>query len=169
MDHQAFAQLLGNYGEFVGAIAVVVTLFYLAVQVRLGREATEANSVLLEESRKLALANAYQARAEMLADQLIHLRDSPHIGELDVANIDPADLDSPEAKRRFAVHLRLFMNVCDNLHYQHEHGFLDENYYERQFTRMIRLAAPKWRTAGIEEPRDSFSSEVDRLLSEGKP
>ena len=26
MDHQTFAQLLGNYGEFVGAIAVVATL-----------------------------------------------------------------------------------------------------------------------------------------------
>ena len=34
MDHQAFAQLLGNYGEFVGAIAVVLTLIYLAIQIR---------------------------------------------------------------------------------------------------------------------------------------
>jgi hypothetical protein len=34
MDHQTFAQLLGNYGEFVGAIAVVVTLVYLSVQVK---------------------------------------------------------------------------------------------------------------------------------------
>ncbi len=34
MDHQAFAQLLGNYGEFVGAIAVVVTLVYLTIQLR---------------------------------------------------------------------------------------------------------------------------------------
>jgi len=34
MDHQAFAQLLGNYGEFVGAIAVVVALGYLAVRIR---------------------------------------------------------------------------------------------------------------------------------------
>jgi hypothetical protein len=29
MDHQAFAQLLGNYGEFLGSIAVVVTPIYL--------------------------------------------------------------------------------------------------------------------------------------------
>jgi hypothetical protein len=35
VDHQSFVQLLGNYGEFVGAIAVVVTLGYLAVQIRL--------------------------------------------------------------------------------------------------------------------------------------
>ena len=34
MDHQAFAEMLGNYGEFIGAIAVVVTLGYLAVQIR---------------------------------------------------------------------------------------------------------------------------------------
>ena len=34
MDHQAFAQLLGNYGEFFGAIAVVASLIYLAVQIR---------------------------------------------------------------------------------------------------------------------------------------
>jgi hypothetical protein len=34
MDHQTFAQILGNYGEFVGAIAVVGTLFYLAIQIR---------------------------------------------------------------------------------------------------------------------------------------
>jgi len=33
MDHQAVAQLLGNYGEFIGAIAVVGTLVYLAVQI----------------------------------------------------------------------------------------------------------------------------------------
>lgn len=34
MDHQTFAQLLGNYGEFFGSIAVFATLAYLAVQVR---------------------------------------------------------------------------------------------------------------------------------------
>jgi hypothetical protein len=34
MDHQAFAQLLGNYGEFAGAIGVIATLIYLSIQVR---------------------------------------------------------------------------------------------------------------------------------------
>ena len=44
MDLMSTAQLLGNFGEFVGAIAVVVTLVYLAVQVVQSREATEANT-----------------------------------------------------------------------------------------------------------------------------
>lgn len=34
MDHQSIAQLLGNYGEFIGSIAVVATLFYFARQMR---------------------------------------------------------------------------------------------------------------------------------------
>ena len=45
MDHQAFAQLLGNYGEFVGAIAVVATLAYLAIQVRQSNKIETAESI----------------------------------------------------------------------------------------------------------------------------
>ena len=45
MDHQAFAQLLGNYGEFIGAIAVVVTLVYLAVQIRQSNKLENAESI----------------------------------------------------------------------------------------------------------------------------
>lgn len=38
------AQLLGNFGEFVGAIAVVATLAYLAMQIRQNTGATRAAS-----------------------------------------------------------------------------------------------------------------------------
>ncbi len=38
------AQLLGNFGEFAGAIAVVGTLIYLAIQIRQSKKATEANT-----------------------------------------------------------------------------------------------------------------------------
>jgi hypothetical protein len=36
-------QMLGSLGEFVGAIAVVATLVYLAIQVRHSKEAMEAD------------------------------------------------------------------------------------------------------------------------------
>lgn len=45
MDHESIAQLLGNYGEFVGAIGVVVTLAYLAVQIRQNTRALRAASI----------------------------------------------------------------------------------------------------------------------------
>ena len=50
MDHQAIAQLLGNYGKFIGAIAVVLTLAYLASQ--------------LEQNTKALRSTTYQAYNE---------------------------------------------------------------------------------------------------------
>ena len=44
MDIVTTSQILGNVGEFIGAIAVVVTLAYLAVQVRHSKEATDTNT-----------------------------------------------------------------------------------------------------------------------------
>jgi hypothetical protein len=55
MDLQSTAQLLGNIGEFVGSIMVVVTLVYLALQVRQSKG-------LLEENRRIALIQAYGIR-----------------------------------------------------------------------------------------------------------
>ena len=62
MDHQAIAQMLGSYGEFVGAMAVVGTLIYLAIQVKQSKSALEANTRAIDESRKLTRAEfMYQA------------------------------------------------------------------------------------------------------------
>jgi hypothetical protein len=44
MDLMDTAQLLGNFGEFVGAIGVVATLAYLAIQIRQNTRATHAAS-----------------------------------------------------------------------------------------------------------------------------
>jgi hypothetical protein len=57
MDHQAFAQLLGNYGEFVGAIGVVATLVYLARQIHQNTKALRmsAASERLERDFEIVL------------------------------------------------------------------------------------------------------------------
>ena len=74
-------QLLGNLGEFVGAIAVVVTLAYLAMQVKHSKEAVTANTKSLDENRKLAIANAYQARADMAFRYALHQAASGDMAE----------------------------------------------------------------------------------------
>ena len=54
MDLMSVAQLLGNVGEFVGAVAVVVTLVYLARQIRFSARAqtTAIQHEILTEFRK---------------------------------------------------------------------------------------------------------------------
>jgi hypothetical protein len=51
MEHQAIAQILGSYGEFVGAIGVVVTLGYLSVQIRQNTKTgrAQARQTLLDQ------------------------------------------------------------------------------------------------------------------------
>ena len=52
MSAMETAQFLGNIGELVGAIGVVVTLVYLAIQVRHSKQSTDANTRALEEARE---------------------------------------------------------------------------------------------------------------------
>ena len=66
---------LGALGEFVGAIAVVITLAYLAIQIR-------QNTRAMEESKRLALAQTYQMRADALQDMLVRAAESEHISPI---------------------------------------------------------------------------------------
>lgn len=67
MDHQAFAQLLGNYGEFIGAIGVIATLVYLAIQVRQNSVLLAHNNAAVEESTKLARVAAMDRYSESVS------------------------------------------------------------------------------------------------------
>ena len=97
MDHQAFAQLMGNFGEFVGAIAVVATLVYLAIQVKHSKGALEANTRAVDEARKLARAD-FMYQASRRWDEVIHNA----AGTKEAASVfvrgthNPADLDEAE-------------------------------------------------------------------------
>jgi len=56
MDLTSTAQLLGNLGEFIGGVAVLVTIIYLAIQVRHGAEELRANTA---QSKTAALRESY--------------------------------------------------------------------------------------------------------------
>ena len=68
------SEVLGNLGEFIGSVAVLVTLIYLAVQVRHSRD-------LLEDSRKIALGQVSQTNAGFRLD-LQRYQAQPHIAQI---------------------------------------------------------------------------------------
>ena len=65
----------GALGEVIGALGVVITLIYLTKQIRL-------NTLAMEESRKLALAQTYQMRSDALQAMTVQAADSQHIGPI---------------------------------------------------------------------------------------
>lgn len=164
MDHQAFAQLLGNYGEFVGAIAVVATLFYLALQVKHSKDATEANTRSVDENLKIAMAQIYQARA---AESAVHFRVLAESDNLQLnSKFRESGIDSlsTEEVSRLAFQEVVNLERYDSIYYAHQLGLLDEEYYEDIFVRAIQGLAPKWKILGL-PMRASFVAEVDRILT----
>ena len=61
MDLQATAQVLGSFGEFFGAIAVVVTLLYLTTQVRQARTEIQFG---VQQSRQQAIRDNWLNRSQ---------------------------------------------------------------------------------------------------------
>jgi hypothetical protein len=139
---------LGALGEFVGAIAVVATLAYLAIQIR-------QNTHSMEESRRLALAQTYQIRADALQQMLVQASESEYIGpiitKLTVAGYPEyvASLEqlTPEERGRFRQWQIAQQTHWDNMYYQYQQGFLDDEYYRDSFRERVRRLGSRCRSS----------------------
>ena len=79
MSLMEVSQLLGNFGEFVGAIAVVVTLIYLAMQVRHSSVLLETNNAALKQTTELAKAEAMDRYNDAVSRWRGRLIENPEI------------------------------------------------------------------------------------------
>ena len=113
MDHVTFAQLLGNYGEFVGSLGVVATLFYLAIQVRQTRLVTAADlKQRLNDEATQINRDAY------INPEFAHLlSELPNYESLD-------SLDSP-TRIRIEQYSFVLINRARQVFELHEQGFVD--------------------------------------------
>jgi len=75
MSFAELSAILGSWGEFVGAIAVVVTLIYLAIQIR-------QNTRSLEMSRSQALAQTSLAYITLQTNTMLSIAASDEISAL---------------------------------------------------------------------------------------
>ena len=157
----------GAIGEVVGAVSVVVTLIYLAKQIRL-------NTHAMDEGRKLALAQTYQLRSDALQAMLVQAADSEHVGPIIIKltglgypeDVKALDALTDDERGRFRMWQIAQQTHWDNMHYQFQHGYLDREYYDDAFKdRVVRLA-PTWKALGLTSGRQSFFAEVERLARE---
>ncbi len=56
----------------------------------------------------------------------------------------------------------------DNLFYQYQQGFLDEEYYRDSFRVRVQRLAPIWGALGMTGNRQSFEAEMARILAENR-
>ena len=164
-------QMLGSLGEFVGAIAVVATLVYLAIQVRHSREAMEANTKSLEESRQLATVEAQRGWTEMFHEHLIAARESDYMPAIMVKRREEGfDALTLEEQQRLRWNSLASITRAEMLLTQYQQGFLADDIYEQHFVVQVRAQIEMWREGGfnLEQRRPAFVAEVERILAESE-
>ena len=160
---------LGALGELLGSIAVLATLVYLSVQVR-------QNTRSMDESKKLALAQTYQMRSDALQMMLVHAADSEYIGPIITKLTSagyPEDLMSlqqltTEERGRFRQWQIAQQTHWDNMFFQYQQGYIDDEYYRDSFRERVRRLAPVWKELDVGGARGSFVQEIDDILAESK-
>ena len=165
------SQVLGNFGEFFGAIAVVATLIYLAVQIR-------QNTRSMDETRKVALAGSYQSRLDNLSSISRLIAESESLAAIAVkageagwpSNSGSLDVLTPVERKRWQAHSETIFLITENLSYQHEQGLLDEGLYESNVKNVIVRFGLGWQAIGFVNRlgRPSFRAEVERILAEAE-
>ncbi len=158
---------LGAVGEFAGAIGVIATLVYLAAQIR-------QNTRAMEEGKRLALAQTYQMRADALQTMLVEAANSEYIGPILVKltglgypeDVSALDQLTDEERGRFRQWQIAQQTHWDNLFFQYQQGFLDQEYYEDAFRERVKRLAPTWRALGLISGRSSFVTELEAMLAE---
>ena len=157
---------LGALGELLGAIGVIATLVYLAVQVK-------QNTKSLEASQRLALAQTYQMRSDALQNMLVQAASS-EIGEIltkltetgypkNVGSLN--ELTALELSRFRQWQIAQFAH-WDNMHFQYQQGFLDEEYYRDEFVLRVTRLWPIWKALNLKGARKSFIDELERLTKD---
>ena len=127
-------EAIGAVGEVLGAVAVVLTLVYLAVQIRQNSQAVKnsaAQTLLTEanESLRVASSDPATARAVILGQTLFE--------EL-----------SEEGRAQFVTWMFAWMRTTELAYFQYVQGYIDEEIWEGQRAHQQQLihapAIKKW-------------------------
>jgi len=156
MDHQALAQILGGYGEFLASFAVLVTLGYLSLQVGQTKRATCAQIVqsAMDQINQVNLFAASQtswgnitSKAEQSLDDL-----------------------TLEERTQFSFVELAACRALESLYFHHLDGYVDPRVWKVQENALRALAStPGWQQWWREQPfgfSKEFSELIDGLIEE---
>jgi hypothetical protein len=159
---------IGVIAEVVGAIAVVISLGYLAIQVR-------SNTRALKASSSFDATHSWAATNELLVSAIAAESDFQTSGNSRLVDISakfynpetkPGDMTDTETVLMSMIHRVLFQKL-EGQYYQFKHGYAEPQIWvaRRDWARGI-LALPMGREWWNEEQKSSiYSSEFASIIS----
>ena len=152
MDLQATAQLLGNFGEFFGAIAVVITLIYLAGQLRQNTIALRSASYEHWNQVSSSFTDFYARFAE---------------GITEIEHYSSIEELSPEQRKLMLALSVQTIDQAQTSFLQHRAGTLDDDVFDARiasfigFVELMPLLKQQWRSGGRDYPTAAFRTYIE--------
>jgi hypothetical protein len=145
---------LGNIGEFISSIAVLVSLIYLAVQIK--------------KSTETARTSTYHSIVSDFGAMNQSMASVPDLSMLYVQAMENfVDLEDSEKARISQLFFQTF-RYFENMYYQHEKGYLDEDVW----LGWERLMITYYRRTGFQSwwslRREVFSQSFVSFLEQAK-
>ena len=143
---------LGNLGDFISGVAVVVTLIYLTLQIR-------QNTVSV---RAATIQSAAQANAEMLD----HFVRDPELHRIYQAGTRDFESLSPEDRFRFASIMGSMLHRVEGMVYQSAKGLLPPESWEGGANRIKGAFALPGTRAWWERGKHAFNPGLRRWVEQ---
>ena len=148
-------ELLGNLGDFIGGIGVIVTVIYLAMQIRTNTLSTQTST--------------YQSVVGALSDWSFTLaRDKEMMRIMSVGMADRTQLDAAEVSQ-FNMLLVSLMRHYEGIHFQYLNGFISADAWEGWSSRIRGTLVRPGVLALWEEQKGAFSPAFRRFLEVADP
>ena len=152
-------QDLGSLGEFISGVAVVVSLVYLAVQIR-------QNS---RESR----AATYQGLSSLFVSTINNVASNPELARVYNAGLRNFDELKEEAERtQFSLSVHAAFVSFENAFYLHRYGTLEEELWAKWRSQVQwyakRAGVVTWWELSQRFFSEAFRQYVNELISSGR-
>ena len=143
---------IGSTSELIGAVATIVALIYLSLQIRHNTRSTRANS--------------YQAAMTSIAEWTRTAGSDPALAMLFHRGVRRAEALSEEERVQFGFLLLSLARNFENLYFQYRNGTLDEAHWRPWASRIERtFASPGTRHWWAEEA-PAFSAPFRQFVAE---
>ena len=156
MDATMTIQDLGAIGEIIGAVAVIASVIYLAVQIHNGLRGYQ--SVITQETTNhFSRLQLDIARDPVLSDLMYRAYSGAELGAFEM--------------RRLGFLLSSYMIAYENLYAQHCTGMLAKGSYEARRRSMASMLAPPagwhwWQSDGVYSHPADFIAEVSVAIED---
>lgn len=157
-------EAIGAIAELLGAVGVIATLGYLAVQIRMNTDQMSQNTESTRATTETAAMSEWIGFTKELAKDP-DLSDLWHRGIFDDASL------SPEEARRFGVLVVTQLNIFRSAFYQHRRGILGDEFWApwddaiRLLFRLPGYRAVAFRTT-VDVLEDPFAAHLRSHLAE---